>query len=472
MSDQKQPNIVFIMSDDHAAHSIGAYGSVVNETPQIDRIGREGVVLDNCFCTNSICAPSRATILTGTHSHINGVRTLDDPFDGRQETVQALLRDGGYQTAIVGKWHLGHGGHADPAGFDYWAILPGQGLYHNPDMYVMGQQTQFEGYATDIITDLSLDWLERRNRERPFALFLHHKAPHRNWQPDAAHEHMFDDVEIPYPATFDDDYANRSQAARDAKMRIDDLTGLDMKVDPPEGLSGDELKRWKYQRYIKDYLACVASVDDNVGRVLDYLDTEGIAEDTIIIYTSDQGFFLGDHGWFDKRFMYEESLRMPFLMRYPREIPAGTRVDAMVTNVDFAPAFLDYAGLPESERMQGRSFRRIVAGDAPSEDWQEAMYYRYWMHRDSEHNTTAHYGIRTKRHKLIYYYGDPLDAAGANGPATEPEWELFDLERDPAEMRSVYDDPAYAEVVRELTEQLHRLQAEAGDKAYETARQG
>jgi arylsulfatase A-like enzyme len=463
---EQRPNILFIMSDDHAAHAISAYGSVVNETPHIDRIGDEGVVLENCFCTNSICAPSRGTILTGTHSHINGVRTLDDPFDGRQETVQGLLHDDGYQTAIVGKWHLGHGGHSDPTGFDYWAVLPGQGMYHNPDMYVMGQQEKFDGYVTDIITDLSLDWLDGRDRDRPFLLFLHHKAPHRHWEPDERHATMYDDVEIPYPPTFDDDYANRSRAARDAKMRIDDLTPFDLKGDPPEGMEGDELKRWRYQRYIKDYLACVASVDDNVGRVLDYLDAEGIAENTIVIYTSDQGFFLGDHGWFDKRFMYEESLRMPFLMRYPREIAAGTRSDAVVTNVDFAPSFLEYAGLPASERMQGRSFRGIVGGEPEPEDWPEAMYYRYWMHRDRDHHTTAHYGIRTRRYKLIYYYGDPLDAAGANGPRTEPEWELFDLAEDPMEMRSIYDDPAYAGVVRELTDELHRLQADVGDQPY------
>jgi arylsulfatase A-like enzyme len=467
MSEPASPNILFIMSDDHAAHAIGAYGSVINRTPHLDRIGREGVVLENCFCTNSICAPSRGTILTGTHSHVNGVRTLDDLFDGRQETVQALMRDAGYQTAIVGKWHLGHGGHADPTGFDYWAILPGQGAYHNPDMYVMGQQTKFDGYATDIITDLSLDWLGARDRDRPFLLFLHHKAPHRNWEPDERHARMYDEVEIPYPATFDDDYENRSRAAREAKMRIDrDLTAFDVKQAPPEGLSAAELKKWKYQRYIKDYLACVASVDDNVGRVLDYLDAEGIADDTIVIYTSDQGFFLGDHGWFDKRFMYEESLRMPFLMRYQREIPAGERHDAMVTNVDFAPTFLDYAGLPPSDRMQGRSFRAIVGGEPEPDNWPEGMYYRYWMHRDSEHNTTAHYGIRTRRHKLIFYYGDPLDAAGAHGPATDPEWELFDLQMDPLEMRNVYDDPAYAAVVRELTDELHRLQAESGDTRY------
>jgi arylsulfatase A-like enzyme len=296
---------------------------------------------------------------------------------------------------------------------------------------------------------------------------VHHKAPHRNWQPDAAHAEMYEDVDIPVPDTFDDDYDTRSRAAREARMRIDrDLTGVDLKEPVPEGLTPAEEKHWKYQRYIKDYLRCVASVDDNIGRLLDYLDAEGIADDTVVIYTSDQGFFLGDHGWYDKRFMYEESLRMPFVMRYPAEIPAGTVVDAMATNLDFAPSFLDYAGLDPTDRMQGRSLREVVTGAEPPADWPEAMYYRYWMHHDNDHNTTAHYGIRTRRYKLIYYYGDPLDATGSYGPRTEPEWELFDLDADPRELRNVCDDPAYAEVRRDLETALERLQAEAGDTAY------
>jgi arylsulfatase A-like enzyme len=463
MSEQRQPNILFIMSDDHAAHAIGAYGSTINETPHIDRIATEGARFDNCFCTNSICAPSRATILTGVHSHLNGVLTLADRFDGRQETMPKLLQDAGYQTAIFGKWHLGHGGHADPTGFDRWSILPDQGLYHDPAFFVMGERVQLEGYATDLITDFSLDWLRSRDRDRPFMLMVHHKAPHRPWEPDDKHQHMYDDIDIPLPPTFDDDYENRSNAARNAKMRIEsDLHEYDLKQDVPEGLSPQDEKVWKYQRYIKDYLRCVASVDDNVGRILDYLDRDGLADDTIVIYTSDQGVFLGDHGWYDKRFMYEESLRMPFVVRYPREIPAGSVVDAMATNIDFAPTFLDYAGLQTTERMQGASFRGIAAGEDPPADWPDAMYYRYWMHL-SHHNVPAHYGIRTPRHKLIYYYGEALGTTESLDEPTEPEWELFDLEQDPAEMRSVYGDPAYAEVQRELTDELHRLKAHYGD---------
>ena len=463
MSPQRTPNILFIMSDDHAAHAIGAYGSQINETPHIDRLASEGVQLDTCLCTNSICAPSRAAILTGTHSHINGVRTLADDLDGRQETFPQLLQQAGYQTALFGKWHLGHGGHADPTGFDRWAILPGQGLYHNPAFFVMGERVQVEGYVTDLITDYGLDWLCSRDRDRPFMLMLHHKAPHRPWEPDEKHADLYEEIDIPLPPTFDDDYEHRSNAAKNAKMRIEsNLYHFDLKHEVPEGLSPYEEKVWKYQRYIKDYLRCVASVDDNVGRVLDYLDEEGITEDTIVIYTSDQGFFLGDHGWYDKRFMYEESLRMPFLMRYPREIPAGTVSDAVITNVDFAPLILDFAGLEKTDRMQGRSFRSIAAGDDPPSDWPEAMYYRYWMHL-ADHHVPAHYGIRSRHHKLIYYYGEALGTSGSIDEPTVPEWELFDLKADPQEMRNVYSDTAYSDVVSQLSAWMHRLQRDAGD---------
>lgn len=461
---EKRPNIVFIMSDDHAAHAISAYGSTINETPHIDRIANEGARFDNCFCTNSICAPSRATILTGVHSHLNGVLTLADDIDGRQDTFPKRLQGAGCQTAIFGKWHLGHGGNADPTGFDRWAVLPDQGLYHDPEFFVMGERTRFEGYVTDLITDFSLDWLKERDRDRPFMLAVHHKAPHRPWEPDEKHMGMYEDIDIPLPPTFDDDYENRSNAAKNAKMRIEsDLNFTDVKADVPDGLSPAERKNWLYQRYIKDYLRCVASIDDNVGRVLDYLDAEGIADDTVIVYTSDQGFFLGDHGWYDKRFMYEESLRMPFVMRYPREIPAGSVVDAMVTNVDFAPTFLDYAGQPPADRMQGASFRGIAAGEEPPADWPTAMYYRYWMHL-AQHHVPAHYGIRTARYKLIYYYGEALGTTESIDEPTPSEWELFDLEKDPMEMHNVYAEPEYADVVRELTDELYRLKAQYGDE--------
>ncbi|MCL4543364.1 MAG: sulfatase [Chloroflexi bacterium] len=452
MTDER-PNILFIMSDDHAAHAMSCYGSRINTTPNLDRIANEGMRLDACLCTNSICAPSRASILTGAYSHVNGVLTLNDRFDGRRLTVQKLLQQAGYQTAITGKWHLGHGDIHDPTGFDYWNVLPGQGLYHNPEMIELGEHKVYPGYATDIITDLSLDWLRRRDPQRPFCLMVHHKAPHRPWDPDERHAHLYDEIDIPEPVTFDDDYQHRARAASAARMRIDrDLNDRDTKGPPPAGLSPAELKHWKYQRYIKDYLRCVASIDDNTGRLLDYLDQEELTENTVVIYTSDQGFFLGDHGWYDKRFFYEESLQMPFVVRYPREIKPATSDDRLVINVDFAPTFLDYAGLPVAPEMQGRSFRAILRGESPP-GWREAMYYRYFMHL-AHHNVYAHYGLRTPRYKLIYYYEHEPDP---------PEWELFDLAKDPHELRNVYDQPDYQETLHRLKDQLRQLREELGD---------
>ena len=458
-----KPNILFIMSDDHAAQAMSCYGSRINETPNIDRIARDGMMLHNCFCTNSICAPSRANILTGKYSHLNGVKTLGDKFDGRHQTVAKLLQGNGYQTAMIGKWHLGHGGVNDPTGFDYWNVLPGQGLYHNPEMIDIDGTRVHEGYVTDIITDLSLEWLKGSDEDRPFFLMCHHKAPHRPWDPDEKHAQMYEDLDIPEPETFNDDYSNRSNAAKEAKMRIDrDLNARDLKIEPPPGITGEALKKWKYQRYLKDYLRCVASIDDNVGRLLDFLDEEGLAEDTLVMYTSDQGFFLGEHGWYDKRFMYEESLRMPFVVRYPREIEPGSTSDAMALNVDFAQTFLDYAGLPAPADMQGHSLRPLFDGEVPS-DWRQSMYYRYWMHL-THHYVSAHYGVRTHQYKLIYYYGEALGTTGSVDEPKTPEWELFDLEKDPSEMNNVYHDPAYAAVVEELKAELYRLKREVGDE--------
>ena len=463
---ESRPNILFIMSDDHAAHAISAYGSRINSTPHIDRIAAEGMRFENCFCTNSICTPSRAAILTGTYNHVNGVTTLSTHLDGRLQNYPKVLQEHGYQTAVVGKWHLGHGGIHDPTGFDYWDVLPGQGLYHDPEMIEMGEKSTRSGYTTDLITDYSLDWLRARDRDRPFCLMVHHKAPHRSWEPDEKHAGMYENEDIPEPETFDDDYSNRARAAAAARMRVErDLNAEDLKVPVPENLTPAEEKRWKYQRYIKDYLRCVASIDDNVGRLLDYVDEEGIGEDTIVIYTSDQGFFLGDHGWYDKRFMYEESLRMPFLIRYPGEVAPGSINRDMILNVDFPATFLDCAGTELPSSFQGRSFRSLLRGETP-DDWQTSMYYRYWMH-GAHHNVCAHYGVRTLRYKLIYYYGDPLGQEGAVGPKERPEWELFDLERDPSEMKNVYSDPKYAEVVASLKGELNRLQEKVGDVPYD-----
>ena len=466
---ESRPNILFIMTDDHASHAMSCYGSKINRTPNLDRISDAGMRFDNCFCTNSICTPSRATILTGTYNHVNGVTTLDTPMDNTLLTFPKLLQAEGYQTAVFGKWHLGTGPDHCPTGFDDWAVLPGQGRYHNPEFVFRGPNggdwRTVPGYSTDLITDMSLDWLRDRDRDRPFCLLCHHKAPHRPWYSDEKHAAMYLNEDIPEPETLYDDYQNRVSAAAAAEMRVGPhMDSTDLKCEVPKELPEMALRKWAYQRYIKDYLRVVASVDDNVGRMLDYLRDEGLDENTVVIYTSDQGFFLGDHGWYDKRFMYEESLRMPFILRYPREVAPGSTNDDIVLNVDFPSLFLDLAGVPVPEAFQGRSFRPLLQGAAPA-DWRDGMYYRYWMHK-AHHNVYAHYGIRTKRYKLIYYYADALGQAGAIDETYEPEWELFDLQEDSRELRSVYDDPAYAEVRDALQKELHRLQAEVGDVRY------
>ena len=444
-AETKRPNILYIMADDHASHAISAYGSKVNKTPNIDRIAAGGMRFTNCFCTNSICTPSRAVILTGKYSHLNGVPVFNR-FDGSQPTLAKYLQVAGYHTGMIGKWHLG----SDPTGFTYWNILPGQGVYHNPVFLEMGKRKKHTGYCTDIITDLSLRFLEDRPRDRPFFLMCHHKAPHRPWQPDAKHRKQWEKVQVPEPATFDDDYATRSDAAREATMRIDrDLTANDLKQKPPEGLSPRALKRWKYQRYMRDYLACVASVDDSVGRLLDALDRSGLADNTIVVYTSDQGFYLGDHDWFDKRFMYEESLRMPFLVRWPAQVKAGTVNGGMILNVDFAPTLLAAAGVKVPADMQGRSFLPLLRGERPG-NWRTSMYYRYY-HYPQHHRVQPHYGVRTERYKLIYF--NKID-----------QWELFDLQKDPHELKNLYADPAQAATVKALKAELYRLKKELKDE--------
>ena len=328
-------------------------------------------------------------------------------------------------------------------------------------MIEMGKRSTLKGYATDLIADISLDFISKRDKSKPFFLMCHHKAPHRPWQPDAKHMDMYKDKDIPEPDNLYDDYANRSNAAKNATLRVgENFSKVDVKGDLPN-LKGNELRKWGYQVYMKDYLRCVASVDDNVGRVLDYLDKENLAKDTIIIYTSDQGFFLGDHGWFDKRFIYEESIRMPFLIRYPGHIKPGTVRDEMVLNIDFAPTFLDFAGSKAAADMQGVSARAILEGKKPKQ-WRETMYYRYWMHL-ADHGVAAHYGVRSKRYKLIYYYGEALGTKGSIDKPTAPEWEFFDLEKDPREMRNAYEDKAYATVIAGLKQELSKLRKQYGD---------
>jgi arylsulfatase A-like enzyme len=469
---QDRPNIIFIMSDDHAAQAIGAYGSRINQTPNIDRLAQEGMTFASMFVTNSICTPSRAAILTGQYAHVNGVPVFNR-FDSTRQNVAKLLQAGGYHTAMIGKWHLG----SDPSGFDRWEILPGQGAYVDPVLYTATGEKTYTGYVTDIVTDLAIDSIAKRPQDRPFFLMLHHKAPHRPWEPDAKHKAQFANRWIPEPATLWDRYDTRGGAIRQNAQRVfDDLTRLDLKLVPPAGLAGParaawlavkptevtievdgqprrltgvELDRWKYQRYLRDYLACIQSVDDNVGRLLDYLKSSGLDRNTLVIYTSDQGFYLGEHGMYDKRFMYEESLRMPFLVRWPAGIAAGSRSDRIGLNVDFAPTFLDLAGLPVPADMQGRSLAPLLRGTAPG-DWRTSMYYRYY-HDPGDHNTRAHYGVRTNTHKLIYYW-------------TLDEWELFDLRADPSELHNLYGQPGFEQVTADLKAELARLKTSLGDR--------
>jgi arylsulfatase A-like enzyme len=440
------PNILFIMSDDHAAHAIGAYGSRVNETPHIDRLAREGAILTRVFATNAICAPSRATILTGQYSHLNGV-TMFNRFDSSRATVAKMLQAAGYRTGMIGKWHLG----SDPVGFDAWEILPGQGAYFDPILYTAtGEKTYTGRYVTDVITDLGIEFIRTSPRDRPFFLMLHHKAPHRPWEPAPDQAARFKDRWIPEPETLWDSYETRTGALRENRQRIAaDLTPRDLKVQPPANLEGEALTRWKYQRYMQDYLATIQSVDDGVGRVLAFLDRAGLARNTIVIYTSDQGFFLGDHGLFDKRFMYEESLRMPFLVRWPGGIKPGTRSDAIGLNVDFAPTFLDAAGLAAAADMQGRSLLPTLKGQTPA-DWRTSMYYRYY-HDPGDHNTRAHYGVRTQTHKLIHFW--KID-----------QWELFDLVKDPFELHNLYGQPGQDGLTTTLKAELARVQRAARDE--------
>ena len=462
---QRRPNIVMILTDDHGTQTIGAYGSVVNTTPRIDEIAAAGVRFDSCFVANSLCSPSRASILTGTHSHVNGVTTLWTAIDASQPTFVSELKAAGYRTAMIGKWHLGMGDGHDPQNFDHWEVLSGthgQGEYWNPTFLSENGERAIEGYATDIITDLATEWVESLEGDEPWCVLIYHKAPHRSWEPDTKHAELYSDP-IPVPETFFDDYATRSVSMRRARMRVaDDLSTSDLKVDPPEGLSYEDQALWKYQRMMEDYLRCVASVDDNVGRVLDWLRARGEFDDTLLMYSSDQGFFLGEHGWFDKRFMYEESLRMPLLLSYPRRIAAGRIFDGIVTNVDWAKTILDAAGVPHHPRMQGRSFWGDLLG-APTEPEAEGAYYRYWENDDIIHKASAHYGYRTRRYKLIYFYNDGFGQQGAGFYGYPPEWELYDLEADPHEVRNVYADPAYAAIRDELKRGLWREQEKVGD---------
>lgn len=476
---EARPNILFVFTDDHASHAISAYGSRINETPNLDRIANEGMLFRNCFCTNSICGPSRAVIQTGKYSHKNGFIMNGDKFDGTQQTFPKLLQAAGYQTAVIGKWHLGE--HMAPQGYHYSEVLVGQGPYYNPVMLRDAdgsgkqQRTKYTGYTTDIITDLALEWLKSgRDSSQPFMLMYQHKAPHRDWQPGPDYLTLYNDITIPEPVNLFDNYDTRGRAAREQDMTISrTMTDRDLKLVPPNNLTeeqlvawnaayepqnaefreaklkGDDLVRWKYQRYIKDYLRCIASVDDNVGRILDYLDETGLAENTVVVYSSDQGFYLGEHGWFDKRFMYEESYRQPLMVRWPGVTTPGSVDEHLVSNVDFAETFLEIAGQEVPHDMQGTSLVPLLKGEHPA-DWRTAHYYQYYEFLNDHktpHMVRRHYGVRTDRYKLIHFYN--VD-----------EWELYDLEADPNEMRNIYSESQYADIVKSMQTQILDLQRE------------
>jgi arylsulfatase A-like enzyme len=455
----KRPNIVYVMADDHTSQAWGCYGSRLApfaKTPNIDRLAEEGARLTNCFCTNSICVPSRASILTGQYSHTSGVKTLAHALDPEADNVAKHLQAAGYQTALVGKWHL----KKPPAGFDYWNIIKGQGRYHDPIMFEMDldkPEVQEGGYSTDVFTDKGLSWLKRRDSDKPFCLMLHYKATHEPWNFAARYADLYQGIDLPEPETLLSPPGPENSRVPGWPLEL--LTERMVKGGHGDGklvLSSDDpvaIRRATYQKFVKDVLRCVAAIDENIGRLLDFLDQEGLARDTVIIYTSDQGYFLGEHDYFDKRFMLEESLRMPFVVRYPGEIRPGTVLDDIILNVDFAPTFLDYAAAAPCESMQGRSFRGNLAGKTPP-DWRDAMYYRYW---ENSAPRPAHFGIRTHESKLIYY-------DGLSGVPEGKRWEFYDLAADPQETRNVYDDPKYAAAIEGLKKRLTELQAELGDK--------
>ena len=485
---QKQPNIIFMMTDDHTTQAMTCYGGTLVQTPNLDRVANEGMRFDNCYVTNALSGPSRACILTGKFSHVNGFKDNASVFDGSQQTFPKLLQGAGYQTAMIGKWHL----ISQPEGFDYWSILSGndeQGDYYQPEFHENGKTIVEKGYVTDIVTDKTIDFIEKRDKSKPFCIMYHQKAPHRNWMPAQRHLGKFNDVVFKEPVNLFDDYETRSRAAYEQDMSIEHTLKerWDLKIATPEELNdttnkdkfydayhrmtlaeqkkwneayaprikeyrekkltGKDLVRWKYQQYMRDYLATTLAVDDNVGRLLKYLEDIGELDNTIIVYTSDQGFFLGEHGWFDKRFMYEECQRMPLLVRYPKLILAGSKTDALSMNVDFAPTLLDMAGVKVPKDMQGKSLLPILKnnGKAP-DDWRKSVYYHYYEY-PAEHSVKRHYGIRTKDFKLIHFYNDIN------------EWEMYDMNKDPHEMTNIYGNPTYTTKRNELMNELKQTKA-------------
>lgn len=484
----KPMNVVYIMCDDHSFQTLSAYSNKFINTPNIDRISNDGVRFTNSFVANSISGPSRACMLTGKHSHANGFINNSVSFDGSQQTLAKLMQKAGYETAMIGKWHLG----STPTGFDYWNILIGQGEYYNPYFIDNGKKIQIEGYATNIVTDLSINWLEeKRNTEKPFCLFIHHKAPHRTWMPDLQDLDLYNDVKYPLPENFHDKYEGRVAASKQEMGILHDMDLVyDLKLADKENEihterpymekggremynrfspeqkkiwdahydkviaeykrlqpKGKDLAEWKYQQYMKDYLKVIHSVDRNVGVVLDYLEKKGLLENTMIVYTSDQGFYMGEHGWFDKRFMYEESFRTPLLVRLPNGMKGD--VDKLVQNIDYAPTILDLAGVEKPKDMHGDSFLPLLKGKK-GKNWRKSLYYHFYEY-PGEHAVRRHYGVRTERYKLIRFYGD-IDV-----------WELYDLEKDPQEMNNLYGKEGTEKITKKLKKELLKLQEQYDD---------
>lgn len=486
-TNQSKPNVVYIMADDLTIQAISAYGGMFKDiapTPNMDRLAKEGMLFQDALCTNAICGPSRACILTGKYAHVNGFykNEYGGVFNEKQWTFPQEFKKNGYQTSLFGKWHLG----SNPVGFDtfkFHAASAQQGLYWNPVYNVNGKEEKFKGYATNLSTDFALNWLEQeRDKTKPFMMILQYKAPHRPWEPDKKYENLWDDIEMPYPDNFNDDYKGRELTAGDTEMTMEHFSRKDMKlkapsdlkgkdlvkwnfygtkneeVVTPEGMSFEEGRKWRYQNYIKDYLACVKSVDDNIGRVLKYLDDNNLTENTIVVLTSDQGFYLGEHGFFDKRFIYEESIRMPLMVRYPKMVKPNSVSEDVVRNIDFASTLLDLAGIKFTENVQGISFKPVLINKTPK-NWNQAAYYHYYEF-PYWHHVQPHYGIRTQKYTLAHFYYN-VDV-----------WELYDLEKDPKQMHNVYNDPKYAAVIADLKKQLKQLMIESGNnKSLEEFRQ-
>ena len=488
-AEENRPNILFIMSDDHAAHAIGAYGgrlAALDPTPTLDRLAKEGMLFENAFCTNSICAPSRACVITGQYPHTNGAYDLGGKIESERQYLAIEMKKAGYQTAMVGKWHL----KEEPGAFEFYTVLPGQGKYHNPEFRIRGEKgwpkdvITYNGYhSSDAITKITLDWLkDGRDGDKPFFLMHHYKAPHDYFEHAARYDEYLADVDIPEPDNLwlENQPKFGSIATRGYNDELVPHIGTSIgnrnprrsyAVDLPPRFPKDfpqnyvpadnteeEIKRMSYNAYLKTYLRCVKGIDDNLAKLFAYLEETGEMDNTVIIYTGDQGFMLGEHDYQDKRWMYEESMRMPFLIRYPKTIKAGSRTDAIVENVDYAPTMLAFAGIETPKYMQGESFKEICETGNESEDWKKEAYYRYWMHM-AHHDNPGHVGIRTKKHKLIFYYGAKYDGSYR----TPPAWELYDLAKDPAENVNVYDDPAYVDTVADLKERLAALRTRIGD---------